>query len=425
MRWRQLITRDLVRHKRQWLGVCIAVASSVGVTAFMGALTAGVYRYAIKPMVPRLPLEYLRVEPRTLSIGGITFDAGRLSGGYGLDESTLGEIQELKGVAKVFPVVGAKVPLRAEGGEGFLGRRLRTDIFATGVPPELIEDDIADGQEFKDNPEGPVPVVIARRLLELYNTTVAPVVEKPRLSERMATGFMFVIQIGRSYATASHRTGKVRKVQARIVGFSDRASMVGLTIPEATMRRWNREYGSASPVSAAWVQLEDPAYAGAVTKRIEQWGLRLDETPKLMAAGIAIAGLLLVLCWVLLLMLSAWAIAQVYFLMLAERRTEFAVIRALGARKWDLCRWLLIESVVVGTVGTLIGLVVGLGAAIGLSEWLRSFVAVLSFKPVSLVDVPLVLLGLTLFLGIGASVCGALVPAVLTSRIEPGSALRN
>ncbi len=421
MRGGRLLSRDLSRSARRLAGVGVAVLASVAVLVVLGAVGLGIERHVIGPLLPRLPLEMLEVKPKTLSLGLVAFDAGDLSGG--IDAALVDDLGRLEGVRAVHPVYGSRVPLRAEGGEGFLGRRLRTDVFATGVPLALVEGDVAPGESFADDPGGPVPVILARRFLDLYNSTVAPAIEKPRLSERLVIGFEFLLTVGQSFTGG--RVGEVEQVRARVVGFSDRASMVGLTVPEPTLRRLHDRYDRETVITGLWVQVASPEAAGPVARRIEKRGLRVDDTPKLVGAALSVAAGLFGLFALLLLSLSGFAIAQAFSLMVAERRSELAILRALGARKLDLFALVLIEAAVVGAMGSIAGVLAGAGLALGLDRWVTSTLPDLPFQPEALVALDPGLLAGTLLLGVGAALLGALAPALRAARADPALALRS
>lgn len=135
MRLWPLFKRDVIRSRRRLFGAMLAVMVSVTIIVVLGGLAFGGYRYVVKPLLPQLPLDVLKVEPRTMSLGLFAFDASALTGG--LDDDAVTRLSAVDGVQAVYPVVAAGFPLRAEGGKGFLGRRLRTDVFATGVAPGL------------------------------------------------------------------------------------------------------------------------------------------------------------------------------------------------------------------------------------------------------------------------------------------------
>lgn len=423
MRLGTLVSRDLVRSRRRLLVVALAVAGSVALLVLLGGVSLGLYRGVVAPLLPKLPVDLLKVEPRTVSVGMLAFDAGSLGGG--LDEGALERLRRLDGVAAVYPVVGAAFPMRAEGGEGFLGRRMRTDVFATGVDPTLVQADVAKGYTFEDRDDGRVPVLVARRLLELYNTTVASALKKPRLGEGAVIGFEFELTLGASYARGVPDPSKVTTVVAQIVGFSDHATLVGLTVPEATLRRWNARFDEVPPLSGAYVRTRTPSDAGPVSAAIEQAGLTVDDTAKVVGAALAVAAGLGGLFAATLLFFSAFAIAQTFFLLVAERRMELAILRAVGARRGDLRTLVLLEALVVGAVGALLGLLAGAGLALGLDAVVIGGLPDIPFKPASVVSLSPSLLLSALLLGVGAALAGAAIPAAKAAAANPASALRS
>lgn len=435
-----LIVSDLVRSRTRLAIVGAAVAMGVAVTVVLGALGLGVYDGVIVPMLPRLPLDLLRVEPRTLSVGLLAFDAARLTGGGGLDDAAVARLGKLDGVAAVYPVVGASFPMRAQGGQELLGRAIRTDLFATGVAPELVAGDVAKGKRFEDpgpgtgagtgagagQGPGRVPVLVARRLLDLYNTTVAPALDRPRLSAEAVIGFSFELELGASYMRGTPDPDKVEHAIAEIVGFSDQATLVGITVPEATVRRWNERIGGGrSPITGAYVRTRGPEEAGRVVAAIEAAGLKVDDTAKVLGAAVALGGLLFALFGLSLLALAGFAIAQTFFLLVAERRTELAVLRAMGARRRDLRRLVLTEAALVGFGGGVLGVALGGAAAAALDHLALALLPDIPFRPHHVLALSPALILISWALGVLAAVAGALVPALSAARASPARALRT
>jgi putative ABC transport system permease protein len=426
MRLGTLIRSDLQRSRGRLAVVGAAVAAGVAVVVLLGAIGIGLYRGVVAPLLPQLPLDLLKVEPKTLSVGFFAFDASKLAGG--LDERAIDRLRGIEGVSAVYPIVGAAVPMRAEGGEGFLGHRMRTDVFATGIDPELVKKDVATGYTFAD--PGPdaekVPVLVARRLLELYNSTVAAAIEKPRLSPEAVIGFQFILELGSSYARGTPDPTKVERKIAEIVGFSDQATLVGITLPEATVRRMNARHDKPeSPITGAYVKTRGPSDAGPVAAAIEQAGLKVDDTPKIVGAVIAMAGVLYSLFVLTLLALAAFAIAQTFFLLVGERRTELAILRAMGARRSDLLRLVYTEASVVGAAGGVAGVVAGVLLALGLDALVMSLLPDVPFRPAHVIDIDPLLIAVALVLGLLAALAGAAVPASRAAAASPASALRT
>jgi hypothetical protein len=421
-----LIRRDLARSKARLATVGSAVAAGVAVLVFFGALGTGLYRGVVEPLLPKLPLDLIKVEPRILSLGLLAFDTG--SAGGGLDETAVARLGGVSGVAAVYPMLSAAFPIRAEGGARFLGAQMRTDLFATGLAPELVRKDVAPGFRFEDpGPDGKVvPVVVARRLLELYNTTVAPAISRPKLSAEAVIGFSFDLELGSSWVLGTPDPNRVDRRVAQIVGFSDQATLIGITVPEATLRRWNHEHaGGRTPIVAAYVKTRSPSEAGPVAAAIERAGLSVDETMKIAGTAVAGAGALAALLALVLLGLAGFAIAQTFFLLVVERRAELAVMRAMGARRRDLRRLVLLEALLLGAAAGLAGVLLGVGAALLLERAALTLLPELPFKPAHLVAFPPALLLAAWLLGALAALAGALLPAARAASQDPAGALRQ
>ncbi len=103
-----------------------------------------------------------------------------------------------------------------------------------------------------------------------------------------------------------------------------------------------------------------------------------------------------------------------------ERRQQIGMLRALGFRRWQVQLIFLIESLLIGTVGTLIGVVLGLLLC-------RNIFAVHFFEPLQsglTLVVPWTELGALCLAAFTASAVAAALPAWQTGRVAPADALR-
>jgi putative ABC transport system permease protein len=113
--------------------------------------------------------------------------------------------------------------------------------------------------------------------------------------------------------------------------------------------------------------------------------------------------------------LSVFIILNTFFMSVGERRRQLAILRAIGATSRQLMRMLLKEAVLLGTIGTLIGIPLGLALAFGLNKSMsRGFDVILPEPQVSWL--PLVLAPV---LGIGVALVGAFVPAIRAGQVSP------
>lgn len=426
MRLASFIKRDLLRSKKRFAMVGAVIAFGAASLFVLAAIGLGVHQNLIKPLLPKLPLDLLRVEPKTVGFGMFAFDNKILGGG--LDEAAIARIKNHDGVKEVYEVIGAAFPLRAQGGAKLFGRGIRTDLFATGVAEDLVRKDIAQGYDFKDPGEGGkiVPVLVARRLLDLYNTTVAQAIGQPRLTKEAIIGFSAEIVLGSSYVRGTPNPAKVKTVVGQVVGVSDQATLVGITVPVATIRRWNKRYAeSRMPIVTAYVRPKSAAQAASVAQAIEASGLKLDETQKLLSAVSSVA---LALAWLMAMgfvTLASFSMAQTFNLIVNERRYELATLRALGARQRDVFALVILESGIICFLAGVFGVVLGMLAGKLIDQVLLQLIGEIPFRPESFMAYSPALVAVVLVLSSLAGIAGALAPAWSASRRDPVESLRD
>ncbi|CAN5728624.1 FtsX-like permease family protein [soil metagenome] len=112
-------------------------------------------------------------------------------------------------------------------------------------------------------------------------------------------------------------------------------------------------------------------------------------------------------------------VANVFAVVLAPRTRELALLRLVGASRWQLVRWLLGEALIIGILASVVGF--ALGVPIG------SFAA--GLVPAGGVDVGATvttqMLVVAPVVGIGVTLLGALLPARRASSVAPIDALTD
>jgi putative ABC transport system permease protein len=113
----------------------------------------------------------------------------------------------------------------------------------------------------------------------------------------------------------------------------------------------------------------------------------------------------------------ALAVVGIYGLMsygVIERTHEIGIRMALGAQRNDVLKMVVGQGLVL----TLIGIVVGIGAAFLLTRFMESLLyGVTATNPLTFLGVPLVLLAVAL--------AACLIPARRATRVDPMIALRH
>lgn len=130
----------------------------------------------------------------------------------------------------------------------------------------------------------------------------------------------------------------------------------------------------------------------------------------------------LVVFAVIALFVGTFLIFNTFAMLVAQRGRELALMRAVGASRGQVLRSVLAEAVIVGLLGSTIGLAAGYGIAAALQSALNSL-------GVELPDGPVLVTGWTVLwsylAGVTITVVAALVPAMRASRVAPVEALRE
>ncbi len=122
------------------------------------------------------------------------------------------------------------------------------------------------------------------------------------------------------------------------------------------------------------------------------------------------------------LCVGMFVIYNVFSIIAAQRQRENALLRALGASRRQVTWSLLIESVVVGLVGSTAGMVAGVGLASGVKSLLNSLDYVIPARGLAIEQRTIVI---TLVAGTLASVLAAIGPAVGAGRVPPVAAMSD
>lgn len=116
---------------------------------------------------------------------------------------------------------------------------------------------------------------------------------------------------------------------------------------------------------------------------------------------------------VISLVVAAIGIANITLVSVTERTKEIGIMKAVGATNRDTMQLFLTESVLLGTLGAVLGVPVGLAVALGATRF-----ADVGFTPA--VD----WIGFAVVVGIGVGIVAGLYPAWRASKVDPIDALR-
>ena len=149
----------------------------------------------------------------------------------------------------------------------------------------------------------------------------------------------------------------------------------------------------------------------------QQISNELDNT---ISSALSFLSTALLIFGVIALIVGAFTIYNTFSITVGQRTRELALLRVVGASRRQVFSSVLQEAAITGLVGSVIGLGLGVAAALGLRALLSAF-------GISLPSAPLVFEARTpivaLIVGIGVTVLSAIVPARRAVRIPPVAAL--
>lgn len=457
----RVIVANTIRSPRHFIlsafGIVIGIASFV----FFLGLSMGVRNVILGKI---FPLERVEVVAPRASLLGV--DVSKK-----LDDSTVELIRGRREVKQALPRMSMVFP--AAGLGNFDGVPLNFEVggFADSIDPEFLAGDrlapLFKDWEAEDDPNrvpckpapGPacapsdryycdqrdnmchhrVPAIVSPTLLELYNGQFAksqglPIIgefEQFVLERGGLSRMSFKIVLGSSTISGSTRTVREQdqlQVEAMLIGISDRAMPIGITVPIQYMRKWNKEFGGEgadTTYSSIIVTLADKDRLAPFSAWLtEEAGLRLEDSlGERFATAIFIVTTLFVLISFVIVLISAINIAHNFFMQVSERRREIGILRAVGATRTDVRLIILGESALIGLIGGGIGVAIALGAAFTVDWMSATWLPRFPFKPPTYFDFqPWIIIGGLVFSTLFC-VFGGYLPARRASKMQPAQAL--
>jgi putative ABC transport system permease protein len=196
------------------------------------------------------------------------------------------------------------------------------------------------------------------------------------------------------------------------------------------------------PLSAAQRMLHQPDQintieavlaAGADRARVEaEVQARLGDSFKLgglevgneLLANFQLAEIIIDIFGLLAIMMGGFIIFNTFRTVVAERRRDLGMLRAVGATRRTVIGVILAESLVQGVIGTALGLIAGYGFVLVFLSGLGSMIQQLvRFQIGGPIFTPWAFI-LSIGLGVGITVLAGLYPAIMAGRVTPIEALR-
>lgn len=454
----RFVVQNVARAPRPFLLSVFGITVGIAALSFFLALSLGMQKRVLSRIFPADRLEV--VPPRTSlaegAAGALETLGGFFTGGpRALDGAAISALSSHPDVAAVYPRMKAAFPMRGWGGEKLLGRTAYVELIVDGIDPQAVTEKttplaFAD-HESPQNPfctsdkdcaagtfcswdknkcEPPVPVLISPFLMELYNGSLAKTHGLPRLNGFLLgqlRGMTITAELGRSFVSRGLTPGTARQRHFMLVGISDRAMPIGLTVPLPYIKRWNAQYAgeqASLEYSSLSVQMKPGRSPTGALELVRRLGFTVEDNGA-EQAGLAVTLItaLFVLVSLSTLIVAAGSVTHTFFRAISERRHELGVMRAVGASRGDIFLLLLAEAALIGLCGGVFGLLLSRSVALGIDFLSRTALPEFPFKPTSYFYFSAGLCALCVGFSVLTCLLGALFPARTAAKMSPATAL--
>jgi len=217
-----------------------------------------------------------------------------------------------------------------------------------------------------------------------------------------------------------------------ITGFGDSDSLAGATLAGFDLATAQRVLGRTGTVDQISVIARDGVTSGDLVARIGATmphgvetlsGATLaSEGAAGMQSGLAIFTQVLLAFAAVSLLVGSFVIWNTFNVLVAQRRREVGLLRAVGATRRQVLGGILVESAAIGLLATAVGLLGGIGLAVGIRRLLLLVGVEVPSTTVALEPRTLIA---ALAVGVGVTMVAAAVPAWAATRVAPIEALRD
>ncbi len=184
-------------------------------------------------------------------------------------------------------------------------------------------------------------------------------------------------------------------------------------------------------VSGIEVKVENIYDVKSIARRIQQalgfpfWTKDWMQMNKSLFAALKLERTVMFIILVLIVLVAAFGIVSTLIMVVMEKNKDIAILKSMGATAKSIMRIFILEGLIIGVVGTLLGLLGGYLICMLLGKYqfisLPSDVYYISRLPVKMNGMDFLLVA---FSAIGISFLATLYPSWQASKLDPAEALR-
>lgn len=389
----KLSFRNILAHKLRSVLTILGVAIGVGFIVFLISLGYGLQRISTKQIGNLEALEVIDVTPGKSKI-------------VKLNDEVIDKFKTLSNVKVATPSVSmvGKLSYGSSVVEGV--------IYGKNTEYLQLEDaKFVKGQPYATNNEN--KVVVTQMVLKQLGMGAADTAVGKKLNLKIIIGSDLLKDTSKSI---------VKEQQFEIVGVLENSNSSFVYIPLEKFK----SYGVENYTSAK-IKVNNKASVDATKKQLENLGFKtstLKDTVDQINQFFVIFQLILLSFGIIAVVVAALGMFNTLTISLLEKTREISFMKVLGTEKKDIWQLFLSEAVIIGLIGTALGVLGGLLIGLGLNNFLIDLAQKTGNKPVQVFYTPVAFVVTVFVTSVVVSVLTGIYPALRATRIDPLEAMR-
>jgi ABC-type lipoprotein release transport system permease subunit len=438
--------KSISRHLGQTLVLAGGISVGVASLIFLFSLLTGVEDTVRKRIIEPFPETHIRVE-RSLD--------ERKSRLFNIDEKLIRRMRKRPEVLAVYPRMKPdfpceiavtippkfywvkfpeqSLPINIYGIEpaelGNASDRLRMIFESYNPDNERIKVPFVINEEFYLTLEkGVIPEhfpFLMKKDFGFFSTIKKLALKKGSLREEFMS-WPFRADLGASMEGAEAKA----KIEMKLVGFSRKVPVIGVSVPARALYKWYEYYHKRKNRPVAYhnavIVAKDPTQVGSLVKELsaayhitsgKEVAEKVTMFFRVVQMGVTLVGLII-------LILSGVGIFLGLTINVMVQASRIAILRAVGARRWDIGFVYVFEAAFIGFIGGIVGVFLSY-----LAMWIADSFAVarlpdFPLKPETFFMTPWWYLAGAIIFGIAIAIAAGLPPALRAARVNVARVLR-
>ena len=352
-------------YRKKLISTTASIMVGACITTGLLTLSASVHQTLMNEL--GTPKSQYFLKQRQLNIGPLNLQ-GTLLKDRNLDTEAIADLRQTDGVDAVYPEMWVTQPVSLSG--RLMGVSLVSDATLLGVDPDAIEE---DKRLFSWSQDEAIPIMAPQMLVVAYNSGFAASNNLPRLNAKSILNLAddnlkLKVHVGRSSLSGSR--DKRKNYGGRLGGITKYGGILAGIIPLSAAQQIAKDFDQdPNSFTGALLQVKEgisETQRKKIESKVNGYGFVMEaqnSTIKTISSLLRILDLWITVTGAVIFLAGGIALAQLYQLLLVERKQELQTLRYFGARFTQILSLLLMEVLSVISLGMVLGTALGIASA--------------------------------------------------------------